>query len=53
MFDISVFIIQLLLLDKKITNARMSSVLQEVIKGGRPILLISDDIEQEVIAALI
>lgn len=45
---------QLLLVDKKITNARdLINVLEDAIRGGYPILIISEDIEQEALATLV
>ena len=45
---------QLLLVDKKITNARdLVNVLEDDITGGYPILIIAEDIEQEVLATLV
>jgi chaperonin GroEL len=48
------FILQLLLVDKKITNARdLINVLEEAIRGQYAILIIAEDIEQEALATLV
>lgn len=45
---------KLLLVDKKITNARdMITVLEDAIRGGYPIMIIAEDIEQEALATLV
>ncbi|MCL7022465.1 hypothetical protein MKW94_011158 [Papaver nudicaule] len=45
---------KVLLVDKKISNARdLISVLEEAIRGGYPILIIAEDIEQEALATLV
>jgi len=45
---------RLLLVDKKITSARdIVGVLEDAIKGGFPILVIAEDIEQEPLATLV
>eukprot|EP00252_Welwitschia_mirabilis_P007599 TRINITY_DN1912_c0_g1_i3.p1 TRINITY_DN1912_c0_g1~~TRINITY_DN1912_c0_g1_i3.p1 ORF type:complete len:602 (-),score=125.11 TRINITY_DN1912_c0_g1_i3:218-2023(-) len=45
---------KLLLVDKKITTARdMITVLEEAIRGGYPIVIIAEDIEQEALATLV
>jgi chaperonin GroEL len=54
LFYFSVFILQLLLVDKKITNARdLINVLEEAIRGTYPILIVAEDIEQEALATLV
>lgn len=54
-FSLKFFIfVQLLLVDKKITNARdLVNVLEDAIRGGYPILLVAEDIEQEALATLV
>ncbi|GFZ18146.1 chaperonin 60 beta [Actinidia rufa] len=45
---------KLLLVDKKITNARdLISVLEDAIRGGYPIVVVAEDIEQEALATLV
>ncbi|KAG2304559.1 hypothetical protein Bca52824_033210 [Brassica carinata] len=45
---------KLLLVDKKITNERdLVGVLEDAIRGGYPILIIAEDIEQEALATLV
>lgn len=45
---------KVLLVDKKITNARdLISILEDAIRGGYPIVLIAEDIEQEALATLV
>ncbi|XP_031091862.1 ruBisCO large subunit-binding protein subunit beta, chloroplastic-like [Ipomoea triloba] len=45
---------KLLLVEKKITNARdLVNVLEEAIRGGYPIIVIAEDIEQEPLATLV
>jgi len=43
-----------LLVDKKISTARdIISLLEAAIKGGYPMLIVGDDIEQEALATLV
>lgn len=45
---------KLLLVDKKITNARdLVNVLEDAIRGGYPIVIVAEDIEQEALATLV
>ncbi|KAK2992589.1 hypothetical protein RJ640_013209 [Escallonia rubra] len=45
---------KVLLVDKKITNARdLINVLEDAIRGGYPIVIIAEDIEQEALATLV
>jgi chaperonin GroEL len=45
---------QLLLVDKKINNARdLITILEDTIRGGYPILIVAEDIEQEALATLV
>ncbi|KAL6576675.1 hypothetical protein OROMI_010951 [Orobanche minor] len=45
---------KLLLVDKKITNARdLIHVLEDAIRGGYPILIVAEDIEQEALGTLV
>ncbi|KAL0855220.1 hypothetical protein Bca101_060372 [Brassica carinata] len=47
-------VVQLLLVDKKVTNARdLVGVLEDAIRGGYPILIIAEDIKQEALATLV
>ncbi|XP_073282988.1 ruBisCO large subunit-binding protein subunit beta, chloroplastic-like, partial [Primulina huaijiensis] len=46
--------LKLLLVDKKITNARdLINALEDAIRGGYPILIIAEDIEQEALGTLV
>lgn len=43
-----------MLVDKKISNARdLINVLEEAIRGGFPVLIIAEDIEQEALGTLV
>uniref|UniRef100_A0A0E0CHP0 RuBisCO large subunit-binding protein subunit beta, chloroplastic n=1 Tax=Oryza meridionalis TaxID=40149 RepID=A0A0E0CHP0_9ORYZ len=45
---------KLLLVDKKINNARdLITILEDAIRGGYPILIVAEDIEQEALATLV
>ncbi|OAY76134.1 RuBisCO large subunit-binding protein subunit beta, chloroplastic [Ananas comosus] len=45
---------KLLLVDKKITNARdLINVLEDAIRGGYPIIIVAEEIEQEALATLV
>ncbi|KAA0055727.1 ruBisCO large subunit-binding protein subunit beta [Cucumis melo var. makuwa] len=45
---------KLLLVDKKITNARdLINILEDAIRGGYPVVIMAEDIEQEALATLV
>lgn len=47
-------LLQLLLVDKKISNARdLITLLEDAIRGGYPVLIVAEDIEQEALATLV